>query len=265
MQPFYILLTTVPGKICALRDNVVFLEGRVIQASRRSRTNRGRPQTSRPSKGRLYNVLAGSRSEAQPPGARMAVRKKTLTRRATAVKPRSILCNSSTTATTTHRGVMCSGGSSDPCFTPLQRRRPARIRPNPSGLGRPVPWDRIDLGRVSGTLKFGLEGVTDRATTAHCTAARKGIPVSKKQYSIIDALREKGRRMLDEAKAESYGGDLLDLIPSGETVGKSRDSGWTNLGRQPKMEEIDPITSEEMILENTAILRGGRKIYWVSS
>src|SRR5260370_11840727 len=56
------------------RDNVSFLEGRVFRA------------TSQPFSGCLSRRLAGSQSEAQPPGARMAVREKTVTRCSTRVK-----------------------------------------------------------------------------------------------------------------------------------------------------------------------------------
>jgi hypothetical protein len=86
-----------------------------------------------------------------------------------------------------------------------------------------------------------------------------------KQKTIIDVLNESGRKILAEVKADSCQSDLLDLISSGETIAKSCDSEWTNLGRAPKKEEIHPVTSEEMILENKAILKGGRKVYWVSS
>src|SRR6266403_4969528 len=57
------------------RDDVSFLEGRVFAA------------TGQPISDRLPTRLAGSQSEAQPPGARMAVQKKTLTRCAPRVKP----------------------------------------------------------------------------------------------------------------------------------------------------------------------------------
>src|ERR1700675_4084902 len=58
------------GQKHAKRDDVAFLEGRVFRATGPSQEHWDRPQTR----------LAGSRSEAQPPGARMAVREKTVTR-----------------------------------------------------------------------------------------------------------------------------------------------------------------------------------------
>src|ERR1700738_1984076 len=58
------------GQKHAKRDDVSFLEGRVFRATGLSHEHWDRPQTR----------LAGSRSEAQPPGARMAVREKTVTR-----------------------------------------------------------------------------------------------------------------------------------------------------------------------------------------
>src|SRR6266478_6645333 len=64
----------------AKRDDVSFLEGRVFGSI-------GRPYT-----GRLSKRLAGSQSEAQPPGARMAVRKKTVTRCVLRVKPYAASC-----------------------------------------------------------------------------------------------------------------------------------------------------------------------------
>src|SRR5712664_3301618 len=69
------------------RDDVSFLEGRVFGA------------TGQPFSGRLLKRLAGSQSEAQPPGARMAVRKKTLTRCAPRVKPYATSCGRSASAT----------------------------------------------------------------------------------------------------------------------------------------------------------------------
>jgi hypothetical protein len=84
----------------------------------------------------------------------------------------------------------------------------------------------------------------------------------EKQKSIPDVLNgESGRKILEEVKAESYEGDLLNLISN-----SSKGEVWTNLGRPPEAQEIDSArTSEEMIIENRAILRGGRKIYWLSS
>src|SRR5206468_2345374 len=64
----------------AKRDDVSFLEGRVFGSI-------GRPYT-----GRLSKRLAGSQSEAQPPGARMAVREKTITRCAVPVKLSATSC-----------------------------------------------------------------------------------------------------------------------------------------------------------------------------
>src|SRR3984893_4134645 len=71
----------------AKRDDVSFLEGRVFGTT-------GQPYT-----GRLSKRLAGSQSEAQPPGARMAVRKKTLTRCATRVKACATTCGRFANAT----------------------------------------------------------------------------------------------------------------------------------------------------------------------
>src|SRR6266404_5371177 len=62
------------------RDDFSFLEGRVFGA------------TGQPFSGRLSKRLAGSQSEAQPPGARMAVREKTVTRCAPRVKPYATTC-----------------------------------------------------------------------------------------------------------------------------------------------------------------------------
>src|SRR6266852_2703535 len=71
----------------AKRDDVSFLEGRVFGSI-------GRPYT-----GRLSKRLAGSQSEAQPPGARMAVREKTVTRCTACVKPYATTCSRFVSAT----------------------------------------------------------------------------------------------------------------------------------------------------------------------
>src|SRR4029077_15141025 len=63
------------GQAHPKRDAVSFVEGRVFGAT-------GQPYT-----GCLSKRLAGSRSEAQPPGARIAVREKTITRCTARVKP----------------------------------------------------------------------------------------------------------------------------------------------------------------------------------
>src|SRR5467141_4756857 len=78
------------------RDDVSFLEGRVFGA------------TGQPTAGRLLKRLAGSQSEAQPPGARMAVRKKTVTRRTPRVKSYATTC-----------GCFASATRSPRTFTPL--------------------------------------------------------------------------------------------------------------------------------------------------
>src|SRR5712692_973140 len=83
IQPF----PTAGAKKNGKRDDVSFLEGRVFGAT-------GQPHTGRPSK-----RLAGSQSEAQPPGARMAVRKKTVTRCAPRVKPDATNCGRLASAT----------------------------------------------------------------------------------------------------------------------------------------------------------------------
>ena len=70
------------------RDDVSFLEGRVFGA------------TSQPYSGCLSKRLAGSQSEAQPPGARMAVREKTVTRCAARVKTYATTCGRFASATT---------------------------------------------------------------------------------------------------------------------------------------------------------------------
>src|SRR5882672_2370922 len=77
------------GQKHAKRDDVSFLEGRVFRATGPSQEHWDRPQTR----------LAGSRSEAQPPGARMAVREKTVTRSVSRVKDCATRCGrlSSTT------------------------------------------------------------------------------------------------------------------------------------------------------------------------
>src|SRR6266446_5068911 len=75
------------GQEHAKRDDVSFLEGRVFGA------------TGQPLSGRLSKRLAGSRSEAQPPGARMAVREKTVTRCASRVKPYATSCSPFVSAT----------------------------------------------------------------------------------------------------------------------------------------------------------------------
>src|ERR1700694_2037647 len=69
------------------RDDVSSLEGRVFGA------------TGQPFSGRLPIRLAGSQSEAQPPGARMAVRKKTLTRCVPRVKACATTCGHFANAT----------------------------------------------------------------------------------------------------------------------------------------------------------------------
>src|SRR5882757_1238728 len=75
------------GQKHAKRDDVSFLEGRVFGS------------IGRPYKGRLSKRLAGSRSEAQPPGARMAVREKTVTRCTVRVKPSATTCSYVASAT----------------------------------------------------------------------------------------------------------------------------------------------------------------------
>src|SRR6202521_6404379 len=79
------------------RDDVSFLEGRVLGA------------TGHPFSGRLPIRLAGSQSEAQPPGARMAVRKKTLTRCVPRVKACATTCGGLDSATSEpFRRIVCS-------------------------------------------------------------------------------------------------------------------------------------------------------------
>lgn len=75
------------GQKQAKRDDLSFLEGRVFGAT-------GQPYT-----GRLSKRLAGSQSEAQPPGARMAVREKTVTRCLAGVKPYAKSCGCFASAT----------------------------------------------------------------------------------------------------------------------------------------------------------------------
>src|SRR5712691_3455563 len=92
------------GRKHAKRDDVSFLEGRVFRATGPSQEHWDRPQTR----------LAGSRSEAQPPGARMAVREKTVTRCASRVK-RSGTCCGCLSSTTSHpcrtrQGTTSPGG-----------------------------------------------------------------------------------------------------------------------------------------------------------
>src|SRR6266403_854188 len=77
------------GQKHAKRDDVSFLEGRVFRATGPSQEHWDRPQTR----------LAGSRSEAQPPGARMAVREKTVTRCASCVKSCATSCGGFDSAT----------------------------------------------------------------------------------------------------------------------------------------------------------------------
>src|SRR6266496_676694 len=71
-----------PAAKRAVRDGTIFLEGRVLRATGQPGTHRDWPQ----------QRLAGSRSEAQPPGARMAVRQKTLTRCFACVKHYAASC-----------------------------------------------------------------------------------------------------------------------------------------------------------------------------
>src|SRR5258706_15470982 len=71
------------GQKHAKRDDVSFLEGRVFRATGLSQEHWDSPQTR----------LAGSRSEAQPPGAKMAVREKTVTRCASRVKHSGTGCD----------------------------------------------------------------------------------------------------------------------------------------------------------------------------
>src|SRR6266436_2926994 len=84
----------------AKRDDVSFLEGRVFGSI-------GRPYT-----GRLSKRLAGSQSEAQPPGARMAVREKTVTRCTARVKPYPTICGwfGSTTSARRNNALWQSAG-----------------------------------------------------------------------------------------------------------------------------------------------------------
>src|SRR5258708_20964726 len=77
------------------RDDVAFLEGRVFGVA------------GQPFSGRQLKRLAGSQSEAQPPGARMAVREKTVTRCATRVKPYARNCVRFAGATSVSRNARC--------------------------------------------------------------------------------------------------------------------------------------------------------------
>src|SRR5438445_13186698 len=70
------------GQKHARRDDVSFLEGRVFRATGPSQGHWDRKQTR----------LAGSRSEAQPPGAKMAVREKSVSRVWGSVKHYSTGC-----------------------------------------------------------------------------------------------------------------------------------------------------------------------------
>jgi len=88
-----------PGQKHARGDDVSFLEGRVFRA------------TSQPFSGCLSKRLAGSQSEAQPPGARMAVREKTLTRCWTRVKTCAKSCGWFVRATSRIRGQRYGRGS----------------------------------------------------------------------------------------------------------------------------------------------------------
>src|SRR6266481_3694152 len=92
------------GQKHAERDDVSFLEGRVFGS------------IGRPYKGRLSKRLAGSRSEAQPPGARMAVRKKIVTRCAERVKPYPTICGWFGTATSAKWNSRCAVPT---CWLPL--------------------------------------------------------------------------------------------------------------------------------------------------
>src|SRR5204862_543909 len=79
----------------ARRDDVVFLVGRVFRA------------TGQPFSGRLSKRLAGSQSEAQPPGARMAVREKTVTRCTVRVKTYPTSCGWFAITTRARRNPRC--------------------------------------------------------------------------------------------------------------------------------------------------------------
>src|SRR5260370_38403741 len=95
----------------AKRDDVSFLEGRVFGA------------IGQPYKGRLSKRLAGSQSEAQPPGARMAVREKTVTRCASRVKPCATSCGQIASATRSGRGRAVDMRVLSPSFILISRLR----------------------------------------------------------------------------------------------------------------------------------------------
>src|SRR5467141_4090511 len=88
------------GQNYVKRDDFSFLEGRVFGA------------TGQPFSGRLSKRLAGSQSEAQPPGARMAVREKTVTRCTARVKPYPTICGwfGSTTSARRNNALWQSAG-----------------------------------------------------------------------------------------------------------------------------------------------------------
>jgi hypothetical protein len=123
------------GQKHAKRDDVSFLEGRVFRATGPSQQHWDRPQTR----------LAGSRSEAQPPGARMAVREKTVTRCASRVKRRATSCaTSSSRFSCATSGLDFSGGGSSYFRQAdrLQRGEAARTICGRFGnaIGSPMGW-----------------------------------------------------------------------------------------------------------------------------
>ena len=87
--------------------------------------------------------------------------------------------------------------------------------------------------------------------------------MEKKLKSDLATFSRLLRKMLEEAKTESPESGLLGLIPSSTRVCDSTHSSWMNLGRSPSAREIDyEQTSDEMLIDGTAILIDGKRICW---
>jgi hypothetical protein len=85
--------------------------------------------------------------------------------------------------------------------------------------------------------------------------------------NVVDILNRRGREFLKEALSEPSGG-LLSNIPENAVDDTPRDQEssreiWIRVDRRPAPPEIDyPRTSEDVLLDNQAILKDGRHVTW---
>src|SRR5271157_625159 len=123
----------------AKRDDFPFLGRRSLHA------------TLLPVRGRKHKRLAGSRSEAQPPGAKMAVREKSVSRVWGRVKPYSTCCGCFL-GTTRNRPLWTRGGRA-----PVADGGPPSLEcgSSASAFGGQRPLQKFNLGRSASSRKSG--------------------------------------------------------------------------------------------------------------